>query len=241
MTRELGKRKIRFEAEEDPPPPAIRLLSPFGQIHDLPGFDRGWFVVQDRSAMRPAALLDPPEGARVLDLCAAPGGKCTQLAHAVGPEGRVIAVDRDPRRLRRLAESIDRLGLANVATVVASLTEGEVDLGDPFDHVLIDVPCSNTGVLGKRVEARHRVNPEQVGSLSEVQRSLLIAAARYVAPGGVLVYSTCALLPEENGGLVRSAIGNGLPFEVEAELETLPRAGHSDGGYAVRLRRVGEG
>jgi len=241
LTRELGKRKIRFETEEDPAPPAVRLMSTIGRIHELPGFDRGWFVVQDRSAMRPAALLDPPEGGRVLDLCSAPGGKCTQLALAVGPAGSVTAVDRDPRRLRRLAESIVRLGLANVATVTADLKEPDLDLGEPFSHVLIDVPCSNTGVLGKRVEARHRVRPEQVASLTGVQRPLLEAAARFVEPGGVLVYSTCSLLAEENRDLVAGAIEGGLPFSIEKEQETLPRAGYSDGGYAVRLRRIREG
>ncbi|MEN8151632.1 MAG: transcription antitermination factor NusB [Planctomycetota bacterium] len=241
LVRELTKRRIRHAAEDEPAPPAIRLIGSPGRIQDLPGFSHGWFVVQDRSAMKPAALLAPPPGARVLDLCAAPGGKATQLALDVGPEGSVVAVDRDPRRLERLTESIGRLGITNVAAVAADLTEEGIDLGEPFDHVLIDVPCSNTGVLGKRVEARHRVTAEFVTGLVPVQRALLEAATRHVAPGGALVYSTCALLAEENGTLVRSAIEAGLPFEIEEEAETLPRAGTFDGGYAVRLRRVGEG
>jgi len=241
IVRELDKRKIRHVMEEHPEPAAIRLLGSAGQVKDLPGFSRGWFVVQDRSAMRPAALLAPPPGARVLDLCAAPGGKATQLALDVGREGSVIAVDRDPRRLKKLDDSIERLGLRNVATVSADLTGSGIDLGDPFEYVLVDVPCSNTGVLGKRVEARHRVTAEQVESLTAVQRRLLEAAAGFVSPGGALVYSTCALLAEENGNLVRSAIEAGLPFEIEEEVETHPRAGTSDGGYAVRLRQVGEG
>lgn len=240
MVRELTHRKIRFDSEEDPAPPAIRLVTQVGQIQELPGFDRGWFVVQDRSAMRPVTLLDPPEGARVLDLCSAPGGKCTQMALTVGPEGSVTAVDRDPRRLRRLTESIERLGLGNITSVAADLKDPDLDLGEPFSHVLVDVPCSNTGVLGKRAEARHRVSREQVTSLNGVQRPLLEGAARFVAPDGALVYSTCALLREENQDLVAAAIEAGLPFEIEQEVETLPRAGYSDGGYAVRLRRIGE-
>jgi 16S rRNA (cytosine967-C5)-methyltransferase len=238
LTREFGRRQIPFETAADPD--AIRLLEPVGQIQDLPGFTGGWFVVQDRSAMRPAALLDPPEGARVLDLCAAPGGKATQLAGMVGPKGSVVAVDRDDRRLRRLAESIQRLDLSNISLVAADLTAEGIDLGDPYDHVLLDVPCSNTGVLGKRAEARHRVNPEGVAMLSGIQRTLLDRAAVHVAPGGALVYSTCALLPDENQDLVRSAIEAGLPFEIEREIETLPRGGHSDGSYAVLLRKIGE-
>jgi 16S rRNA (cytosine967-C5)-methyltransferase len=238
VKRELGKRRISIETVGDPE--AIRLLEPIGQIRDLPGFSGGWFVVQDRSAMRPAALLDPPEGGRVLDLCAAPGGKTTQLAGMVGPTGTVVAVDRDERRLRRLTESIGRLELANVSLVTADLTGADIDLGDPFDHVLIDVPCSNTGVLGKRAEARHRVRPEGVETLREVQSRLLERAADFLAPGGALVYSTCALLPEENQELVRAVIAAGLPLEIEREVETLPRAGYSDGGYAARLRKLGE-
>ncbi len=236
LVRELGRRGIGHEVTAVPPE-AVRLTEPVGRIHELPGYRQGWFVVQDRTAMRAAPLLGPRPGDRVLDLCAAPGGKATHLAHLVGPEGTVVAVDRRPRRLAKLLETAGRLGLGNISPVVADARAPDLDLGEPFDRVLLDVPCSNTGVLAKRVEARHRISPEQVESLAEVQRELLRAAVRHSRPGAVLVYSTCSLEPEEGPGLLHRAIEDGLPLELEEEISVLPEARYCDGGYLARLVR----
>jgi 16S rRNA (cytosine967-C5)-methyltransferase len=233
LARELKKRGVHFETEEEPPE-AIRLLEPVGQISDLAGYHQGWFVVQDRTPMRAALLLGPEEGDRALDLCAAPGGKSTHLAQLVGPGGSVVSVDRDEGRLSRLANTVERLGLENVSTVVADARDPDLDLGEKFDRVLVDVPCSNTGVLAKRVEVRHRITPKRVDSLTGVQSEILATAARHLAPGGALVYCTCALLPEENRGAVERAVEEGA-LEIEEDLEILPRAGYADGGYLARL------
>jgi 16S rRNA (cytosine967-C5)-methyltransferase len=234
--RELGKRRIPHEAPDEPPFP-IRLPEAMGAVEELPGFRAGWFVVQDRTAMEAALLLDPQPGERVLDLCAAPGGKASHLAHLVGPEGSVVAVDRDPRRLSLLEQTRDRLSIGNLAIVIANASDPELELGELYDRVLADVPCSNTGVLAKRVEARHRVTPESIRSLAGLQLRILATACRHVRPGGAVVYSTCALQVEEN----REVVGRGLAADeslaLEEDREILPRAGYADGGYAARLRK----
>lgn len=240
LSRELRKREIRHETEEDPP--AIRLLDPVGRLDELPGYAAGRFVVQDRSAMIPVHLLAPRPKERVLDVCAAPGGKTTQIARGVGPEGLVVALDRDADRLERLTDTLGRLRFTNVAIVVGDARDPSIDLGgEPFDRVLVDAPCSNTAVLAKRVEARHRVTPALVDSLVEVQTAILEAAATRVRPGGVLVYSTCALLPEENDDLVDDFLEAHPEFTLADERETLPREAWADGGYAARLERAREG
>lgn len=237
LSRELKKREIRHETEDDPP--AIRLLDPVGRLDELPGYAAGRFVVQDRSAMIPVHVLDPQPGERILDVCAAPGGKTTQIARAVGPEGTVVALDRDAGRLERLKETLGRLELGNVAIVVGDARDPAIDLGgELFHRVLVDAPCSNTAVLAKRVEARHRVTPDLVDSLVDVQSAILDAAATRVRPGGVLVYSTCALLPEENGDLVDDFLEDHPDFTLDEERETLPREAYADGGYAAKLKKL---
>ncbi len=188
--------------------------------------------------MRAAVLLDPQPGEDVLDLCAAPGGKSTHAAQLVGPEGSVTAVDRNERRLGRLEDTVKRLGLANVATVVADARDRELDLGRKFPRVMVDVPCSNTGVLAKRVEVRHRISPGRVETLSRIQKDILLTAARHTEEGGGIVYCTCALLPDENRDVVEGVIEEGAPLVLEEDLEILPRAGYADGGYLARLTRT---
>jgi 16S rRNA (cytosine967-C5)-methyltransferase len=234
LSREFGKRGIAHELKEG----AIRLLQAARQIPDLPGFDRGWFVVQDRAAMRAAPLLDPRPGDRILDLCAAPGGKTMHLAALAGPTARIVAVDRDPRRLRRLQENALRLKIENVEPVTGDGRDLELDLGEPFDRVLVDVPCSNTAVLAKRAEARHRISPELLDTLTVLQREILASGATRLRPGGVLVYSTCALLEEENQDAVADFLEDHPDFSLEDERLSLPIAGYSDGGYLARLHRL---
>lgn len=141
-------------------------------IQRLPGFQEGLFAVQDESAMAAAALLDPQPGDRVLDLCAAPGGKTTHLAALMKNAGRILATDVDADRLRLVEDSCRRLGVGIVETRI--LPRNEFDLaGETFDRILLDVPCSNTGVLGKRPEARWRLRPADIAELAAIQTRLL--------------------------------------------------------------------
>jgi 16S rRNA (cytosine967-C5)-methyltransferase len=160
-----------------------------------PRFAAGEYTVQDETSMKVAPLLDPKPGERVLDLCAAPGGKTTQLAELMGGKGRVVAVDL-PDRIGLVAESAKRLGLENVEGVAAD--GASVSFREPFDAILLDAPCSNTGVLARRPDVRWRLREQDIAGVAELQRRLLENAARLLRPGGRLVYSTCSLEPEEN-------------------------------------------
>ena len=185
--------------------------------------------------MRVGSAVAPPPGGAVLDLCAAPGGKTTHLAELMGNTGRVVACDIDEGRLRTVSELAQRLGVTTIETVRWSGERPEEVPEGPFDAVLVDVPCSNTGVLGKRPEARWRLRPIDVHQLTKVQARLLRLAISRARPGGAVVYSTCSIEPEENAALVRRVVESGPGIKVEAE-ETAVPGRPSDGGYWARLR-----
>jgi len=160
-------------------------------VPDLPGFGDGAWWVQDLAASIPARLLGAGEGRHVLDLCAAPGGKTMQLASA---GWRVTAIDQSQRRLERLSENLARV------TLHADVAQADIrhwEPAEPADAVLLDAPCSATGIYRRHPDVLHRVGPRQIAEAAEVQATLLARAAAWVKPGGVLVYATCSLEPEE--------------------------------------------
>lgn len=222
------------------------LVARAGRVTDLPGWDEQSFAVQGPTAAEvvPALGVGPGEG--VLELCAAPGGKTLQLAEAVGPDGVVLAVDVSDERLERVRTAVARRGLAQVAVVAAdaadpdSLPRGLAKRAEPgFDAVLVDVPCSNSGVFGRRVEARWRLEgPERVTMLAEQGAHLLMVAAGKVRVGGRVAFSTCSIDPEENDGVVRAFLAEDPDFELVTERLTLPVAARRDGGYHAILRRT---
>lgn len=222
-------------AEPGTHPQAVRLAE-HAAVRLVPGFEQGLFSVQDESAMAVASALAPTPGSRVLDLCAAPGGKTTHLAELMGDQGRVVACDVDDDRLQTVTDSCQRLGISCVETVRLHPKRNDDPPPGPFDAALVDVPCSNTGVLGRRPEVRWRLRPDDIGALVLLQTKLLIQAAERVRPGGAVVYSTCSIEPEENGGVVR-AVRLALPdWDLEAETAAVPGQ-PADGGYWARLRR----
>ena len=191
-----------------------------------PKFADGWFTVQDETSMKVAPMLDPKEGEQVLDLCAAPGGKTTHLAELMGGKGRVVAVDF-PDRIGLVAESATRLGLGNIECVAGD--GATIAFRQPFDAILIDAPCSNTGVLARRPDVRWRLREQDIAGAAAIQARLLENASRLLKPGGRMVYSTCSLEPEEN----RMKLPG---FRVIKEELTLPTDRHS-GGYQALSRR----
>jgi 16S rRNA (cytosine967-C5)-methyltransferase len=231
----LAEAGIRAEPGEFPQ--AVRLLEP-ASVRDLPGYQQGWFSVQDESAMRVAAALGPQPGMTVLDLCAAPGGKTAHLAELMHNEGRIVACDVDDGRLRTVTELGARLGITIVETCRLHPERNDEPPTGPFDAALVDVPCSNTGVLGKRPEARWRLRPDDFRHLVPLQTKLLIQAAERVKPGGAVVYSTCSIEPEENGQVVRNVL-QGLPALALEEEQAQNPGQPADGGYWARLRRRG--
>jgi 16S rRNA (cytosine967-C5)-methyltransferase len=198
--------------------------SPF----DGEAFARGDFVAQDPTAFGAAVALDAQEGESVLDLCAAPGTKTTWVAECVGPGGRVVACDADAARLRSVRESAARLRLEQIE-IREEPPEGEL-----FDRVLVDAPCSNSGVLARRVEVRRRIGPDSIARLAGIQKGLLKAGCALARPGGHVLYSTCSIEQEENEAVVQAALPRGARI-VEQRL-VLPEAKLRDGGYWAMLR-----
>jgi 16S rRNA (cytosine967-C5)-methyltransferase len=238
-------------AEPGPHPQSLRLAG-HTPIRALPGYAEGWFTVQDLSAMMAASALAPEPGMTVLDLCAAPGGKTTHLAELMNNTGRIVACDVNARRLRTVTELCGRLGVGIVETLLVASRERKRPVSDfsttpvafspgwpgSFDAALVDAPCSNTGVLGRRPEVRWRLTPADLGELVPLQIGLLLKASEYVRPGGVVVYSTCSIEPEENGGVVRAVLNKLSGWSLEAEQAHQPGL-PADGGYWARLRRSG--
>ena len=229
--QELEKREIGAEGTDTPQ--GIRLNETMAAGR-LPGWDEGWVSVQDETAQRAALLLSPRAGEKVWDVCAAPGGKTTHLAELMEDQGRVLATEVSRERLISITENVNRLGLSCVEVrPIDRVTEIE----EMFDAILIDVPCSNTGVLGKRPEARWRIRPADLEELPRIQGGILRAAARQVVSGGRMVYSTCSIEPEENQSVVRRFLEETPEWRLEFEGEYLPSE-RCDGGYQALLVRA---
>lgn len=202
---------------------------------ELPGLREGLLTIQDETQVRPARILGAPEGARVLDLCAGLGTKATQLAEMVGPDGRIVALERDSAKLDKAREAAARLGLANVDFVVGDALSPPEPARGPFGYVLLDAPCSNLGALDRRPEVRFRAGLAALARLTAIEIELLANAFDRVAPGGALVYSVCSFEPEEGPDLVRAALEGARGFALESESTVLPEPGRRDGGYAARI------
>ncbi|MGB3615807.1 MAG: 16S rRNA (cytosine(967)-C(5))-methyltransferase [Elainellaceae cyanobacterium] len=192
-----------IEYEMLPLPQALQLAAQ--PVKSIPGFDEGWWSIQDSSAQLVGHCLDPQPGETIVDACAAPGGKATHAAELMGDRGVVWACDRSAQRLERLQENQTRLGLTSLQTKAADLRELAFDA---VDRVLLDVPCSGLGTLHRHADARWRQTPETVAGLVTLQQELLSHAAGWVKPGGMLVYATCTLHPQENEGIVRQFLAN---------------------------------
>ena len=242
----LKAKDVAAEAHPFRPQEYVRLAHGV-RIADLPGYEQGLFSVQDPSTSVAAELLDPQPGEVVLDACAAPGGKTGILANRLNGEGRLVAMDVHENRLERLRENARRLGWSNVHIVRG-------DAGSPesmdevlrstagaaaFDRILLDVPCSNTGVIRRRPDARWRFSPDSLARLNVNQKAILASAFSKVRPGGSLVYSTCSLEPEENESLVRNWAAGQSGALLLSEQRLFPLESQTDGAYAALIRKEG--
>jgi 16S rRNA (cytosine967-C5)-methyltransferase len=193
-------------------------------------FAEGWFVAQDPTALRAAEALGAQEGERILDLCAAPGTKASFLADQVGSSGRVHAFDAHPERRKLIRENAARLGLSQIECM-----DSLEDLA-AVDRVIIDVPCSNSGVLARRVEARERITQEAIMGLAKQQRRLLERGWELLRDGGVCLYSTCSIEAEENQDLVE-AFARERGLMIRSMQLTLPEVPRHDGGFHALLEK----
>ncbi len=217
-------------------------LSP---VESLPGFFRaatvpraeleaGTCYVQDPSTWFSCALLAPQPGQTVLDACAAPGGKAAVLAQFMENQGTLVATDTSSRRLKRLSENLTRLGVTNAECRNMDWTAEDVpDDGVRFDRILLDVPCSNTGVMRRRVDVRWRVTPDVVAEMAGVQWSILNATIPRLAPGGRLVYSTCSLEPAENDAQVERVLAAFPHLRLVEKKLVAPHETGFDGAFAA--------
>lgn len=201
----------------------------------LPSFKQGKFYVQDPSTILAVHALAPLPGETVLDLCAAPGGKTTLIAQRMRNQGHLIAEDTQADRLDRIRENCQRLGVAGVEIRQTPPVDSPPCLGH-FDRILIDAPCSNTGVMRRRVELRWRISRQEILRLAEAQLHLLLRAAPMLKSGGTLVYSTCSLEAEENGEVIRQFMEKSPGFQLKEERQLLPFRDGVDGAYVARLR-----
>jgi 16S rRNA (cytosine967-C5)-methyltransferase len=225
-------------------------------------FRRGDISIQDEASQAIPLLLDVQPGDRVLDLCAAPGGKTPTLARRAGEDGLIVAADRHAHRLRAMREQFKRLHLSDVRIVELDAAAA-LPFGIRFDRILLDAPCSGTGTLARHPEIRWRLKPEQLSELNNLQCELLASALRQLAPGGRLVYSTCSLEREENEDMVTEALRNSAElkrvvaseaassisphlsdgaeaknlFDDAGQFHTTPGAYETDGFFAALLRK----
>lgn len=193
-----------------------------GPPEKLPGYEEGMFSVQDESAAFASLVVEPQKGDFVIDLCAAPGGKSVHLSEMLDNTGRVIAVDKSESRLNLIKKNRTRLGLKNLETAVADGREYKADR--LADRVLLDAPCTGTGVINRRADLRYQREEMDVSALVELQRELLANAATLLKPGGVLVYSTCSLEPEENFDTIRWFLKEFEEFEADDFSHLLPKS-----------------
>jgi len=229
-------------------PEGLVLEAPF-DAHRSALFERGAIMPQSRASMLVARMLDPEPGARVLDLCAAPGGKTTHLAALMQDQGQIVAVERHQGRARALARTCRRMRAACVTVQIADAAYPRQD--GPYDRVLVDPPCSGLGTLQSRPDLRWRVTPEAVHELAALQRRMLSAAAAVTARGGELVYSVCTISRAESEDVVDAFVRAHPEFEpvdLGAEfhrwrapgnrpyLQLLPHRDRTDGFFIARLR-----
>ncbi len=199
----------------------------------------GLCYVQDPSTLVACELLDPQPGDRVLDACAAPGGKTSYMAQLMHNEGEIYACDASARRLARLKQNLARLAV-HIATThqMDWLHDKPMNGGMQFDRILIDAPCSNTGVIRRRVDVRWRLNGDEFPRMQQTQLALVHTIAPLLKPGGTLVYSTCSIEPEENHEVVKRITGENPGLQFVESREVLPFRDRIDGAFAAKFQRV---
>jgi 16S rRNA (cytosine967-C5)-methyltransferase len=233
-------------------------LEPSGPVEKLPGYAEGFFWIQSFSALFPALLLNPKPGEKILDLCSAPAGKACQMAEMTEDKAEILAVDNNPERLKKVEENRRRLGFTSIHPLLADGRECGRLFPRWADAVLVDAPCTATGALRRKPDARWRRKPSDLPEYVKLQEELLESAALAVKPGGRIVYATCSLELEENEGIVEHFLLTHPKFFLEEPspylpksilamnciqngfLKILPQVCRMDGFFSARLKRKHE-
>lgn len=225
------------------------ILSRTGSVEQLSAFQEGLFYIQDPASRMAVMAAAPEAGMQVLDTCAAPGGKSFAAAIRMGGEGKIISCDLHPHKKKLISAGAQRLGLSLLEAKTADGKEFHPEWENAFDCVLVDAPCSGLGVIRKKPDIRYK-EPEPLAQLPAVQREILDNAARYVKPGGTLLYSTCTILDRENGQIVADFLEKHsafalepfqLPGEIsrveEGQITLWPHRHGTDGFFIAKLRK----
>ena len=228
----LEERGIKYSAAENPE----SLTLDFGRVTELPGFDEGFFYVQDAAAHSSVLMADIKEGMTVLDACSAPGGKSFAAANMMNCSGKIIACDIHEKKLSLVRASAERLGINIIETRQADASEYNPQWDLLFDVVIADVPCSGMGVIAKKPEIKFK-KEEELSSLPAIQSRIIENLSRYVKRGGTLLYSTCTVFKEENEEIVKSFLDKNKEFELSCSRQFLPGTESTDGFYAAALIR----
>jgi len=209
------------------------LIQRHPELDGLQCYADGWFYVQDEAAMLCGYLLSPEPGERLLDACAAPGGKVTHLAELMGDQGEIVALDHSEQRLRLVEENCRRLGLRSIHPLVGNAMRMGFDR--VFDRILVDVPCSGLGVVRRHPDAKWRKGPELIAAMARQQVAILDHVSHLLKPGGILVYATCSTEPEENEDVMGSFLRQHPDYRLDPVAAYLPASArlfvHGD-GYA---------
>ena len=205
-------------------------------VESIPGFSEGDFFVQDAAAAGAVLAAAPEKGSRVLDLCAAPGGKSLLCASLMKNEGEIISCDLHGKKLRLIEENAQRLGFDCICVRQMDASQPDEAYRDAFHLVIADVPCSGFGVIRKKPEIRYK-DPENLRELPQVQQRILSGAARCVMPGGKLLYSTCTIFHEENEDVINTFVSRHENFTVLQSRTIWPQEQGTDGFYYCVLRR----
>ena len=228
--------------------PGCLELSGTGDLTALEPFQAGHFLVQDGAAALAARAAAVTPGQRVLDVCAAPGGKSFGAAFAMEDRGEILACDLHENKLKRIQDGARRLGLTSIRTAAADGREFRPEWETAFDTVLVDAPCSGLGIIRKKPDTRYK-KADDLFTLPVVQQAILDNACRYVKPGGVLVYSTCTILPEENQQVTDAFLAQHRDFsredlplpdqagQADGQVTLWPHRHDTDGFYICRMRR----
>lgn len=246
--------ETRFQAEgvsweKHPWMPGCFQIHGTGDLEKLPSFQEGLFSVQDPAARLSVLAAEPKPGEKVLDVCAAPGGKSFAAAQCMQNTGEVLSCDIHPHKKTLIEKGAERLGLTCVTALTQDGKEFQPSWENRFDVVLVDVPCSGLGVIRKKPDIRYK-NPAPLKGLPKVQKAILENAARYVKPGGVLLYSTCTIFQEENeevvlGFLDKENSFTGENFELFHQIQSdengmltlWPHRHGTDGFFIAKLRK----
>ncbi|MFK7909627.1 MAG: 16S rRNA (cytosine(967)-C(5))-methyltransferase RsmB [Akkermansiaceae bacterium] len=220
----------------------IEGLEGFVKIEGTPPGDwmkHGYVYIQDPATRHCVELLNPQPGETILDACAAPGGKTALMAAAMNNEGQILCTDSNEKRLPRLEHNLENLGI-KIAKVEAHdwCTPAPENWHGKFDAILLDVPCSNTGVLRRRVDARWRLSPDSISELGSIQNAILENSLPCLAEGGRIIYSTCSIEPTENEELIQAFIDRHSDWKITETRQALPFQDKTDGAFAARIERA---